>query len=151
VIINTTGIGFALLGNYVQWWIDPLGGILIAFYIMANWFQTGKENVRTLMGRSANPILLQQLTYLAATHDSRILQIDTVRAFHLGLGYMAEVDIVLPSTMTVRESHDIAESLQIKLEQLNVVERAFVHIDYETEHQPEHYSRQKVSLEVHEL
>ena len=36
------------------------------------------------------------------------------------------------------ESHDIGEDLQNKLETLPNVERAFVHVDYESEHKPEH-------------
>jgi hypothetical protein len=39
--------------------------------------------------------------------------------------------------MELRESHDIGEDLQIKLESLPDVERAFVHVDYDTFHKPE--------------
>lgn len=67
-----------------------------------------------------------------------IIAIDTVRAFHLGPKYVVEVDIVLPENMPLREAHDIGESLQIKLEELEQVERAFVHLDYEYMHKPEH-------------
>ena len=54
---------------------------------------------------------------------------------------MVEVDIVLPADMPLREAHDIGESLQMKLEKLEDVERAFVHLDYEYAHKPEHYSQ----------
>ena len=120
------------------------------------------------------------------------------RAYTFGDSYLAEVDIVLPASMSVAESHDIAEELQvcvhaqrfhgclrfsialpacfiattmlhliclfmrpswvqwmawtfakrclltlwarlqIKLERLPDIARAFVHIDYETSHEPEH-------------
>ena len=36
--------------------------------------------------------------------------------------------------MTLREAHDIGESLQNKLELLQEVEVAFVHLDYENDH-----------------
>ena len=62
---------------------------------------------------------------------------DTVRAFHSGNDLFVEVHIVLPEDMPVKESHDIAETLQLKLEELQSVERAFVHIDYESTHNPE--------------
>ena len=39
-----------------------------------------------------------------------------------------EMEIVLPGDMTVRESHDIALELQHKIEGLEEVERAFVHV-----------------------
>ena len=48
------------------------------------------------------------------------------------------MDIVLPPDTMLRESHDIGESLQIKLESIPTVARAFVHVDYETSHRPEH-------------
>ena len=42
--------------------------------------------------------------------------------------------------MPLKRSHDIAESLQITIEKIEGVERAFVHADYETSHkaQDEH-------------
>jgi len=64
--------------------------------------------------------------------------VDTVRAFHFGNNYLVEVDVVLPADMPLRMTHDIGESLQIKLEMLPEVDRAFVHIDYECTHKPEH-------------
>lgn len=44
---------------------------------------------------------------------------------------------MLPEEMSLKEAHDIGELLQNKLESLEKVERAFVHIDYESEHDPE--------------
>lgn len=35
------------------------------------------------------------------------------RAYTFGDSYLAEVDIVLPASMRVAESHDIAEELQV--------------------------------------
>jgi len=51
-------------------------------------------------------------------------------------GLAWQVDIVLPPDMPLRQTHDIGESLQISLEALEDVERAFVHIDWEWEHNP---------------
>lgn len=34
------------------------------------------------------------------------------------------------------KAHDISEHLQSKIEALPQIERAFVHVDYETSHQP---------------
>ena len=51
--------------------------------------------------------------------------VDTVRAYHFGERFLVEVDIVLPEDMPLRKTHDIGEALQIKLEALAEVERAF--------------------------
>lgn len=69
-------------------------------------------------------------------HHPKLLYVDTVRAFHFGVNFLVEVDIVLPEDMTLKEAHDIGEPLQQKLESLPEVERAFVHLDYEFEHRP---------------
>ena len=65
-----------------------------------------------------------------------MLLIDTVRVYHFGSNFLVECDIVLPEDMSLRESHDIGESLQLKIEKLPEVERAFVHLDYECDHDP---------------
>ena len=69
-------------------------------------------------------------------HDRRVLQLDTVRAFHLGSRLLVDVDIVLPKDMALETVHDIGESLQQKLENIPEVERAFVHLDCEYSHNP---------------
>ena len=51
---------------------------------------------------------------------------------------LKQVDIELPEDLPLKEAHAIGESLQEKLEKLPEVERAFVHLDFECEHKPEH-------------
>ena len=72
------------------------------------------------------------------THSPMIKAIDTVRAYYSGPRIIVEVDVVIDRHETVIGAHDVAEELQIKLESLPDVERAYVHIDYETSHKPEH-------------
>lgn len=110
----------------------------IALYTMSNWASTVMENVWSLIGRTAPPEYLAKLTYLIWNHHEEIKQIDTVRAYTFGSHYFVEADIVLPEDMSLGHAHNIGETLQEKLEQLSEVERAFVHIDFEYTHQPEH-------------
>ncbi|RWV97237.1 hypothetical protein BHE74_00002699 [Ensete ventricosum] len=138
VITNVIGLVAALLANYVEGWIDPVGAVILALYTIRTWSMTVLENVNSLVGRSAAPEYLQKLTYLCWNHHKAIRHIDTVRAYTFGSHYFVEVDIVLPSEMPLREAHDIGEALQEKLEQLPQIERAFVHLDYEFTHKPEH-------------
>ncbi|PIA38904.1 hypothetical protein AQUCO_02700238v1 [Aquilegia coerulea] len=138
VITNIIGLIAALLANYISDWMDPVGAILLALYTIRTWSITVLENVNSLVGKSAAPEYLQKLTYLCWNHHEAIRHIDTVRAYTFGSHYFVEVDIVLPSTMPLREAHDIGEALQEKLEQLPEIERAFVHLDYEFTHKPEH-------------
>ncbi|KAG5517667.1 hypothetical protein RHGRI_038155 [Rhododendron griersonianum] len=137
VITNIVGLVAAILGDMVFWWIDPAGAIVLAFYTIANWSGTVFENAVSLVGQSAPPEVLQKLTYLVTRHP-QVKRIDTVRAYTFGVLYFVEVDIELPEELPLKEAHTIGETLQIKLEKLPEVERAFVHLDYECEHKPEH-------------
>ncbi|GAB2222777.1 hypothetical protein Droror1_Dr00016903 [Drosera rotundifolia] len=138
VITNIIGLIAALLANYVRGWMDPVGAIILALYTIRTWSMTVLENVNSLVGKSAMPDYLQKLTYLCWNHHKAIKHIDTVRAYTFGSHYFVEVDIVLPAAMPLQEAHDIGESLQEKLELLPEIERAFVHLDYEYSHKPEH-------------
>ncbi|XP_022985974.1 metal tolerance protein 11 isoform X2 [Cucurbita maxima] len=142
VITNVIGLVAALLANYIDGWMDPLGAIILALYTIRTWSMTVLENVNSLVGRSAAPEYLQKLTYLCWNHHKAIKHIDTVRAYTFGSHYFVEVDIVLPGDMPLEEAHDIGESLQEKLELLPEIERAFVHLDYEYKHKPEHAQTQ---------
>lgn len=138
VITNSVGLVTAVLAIQYHWWIDPTGAIMIALYTISTWAKTVIENVWSLIGRTAPPDFLTKLTYLIWNHHEEIKHIDTVRAYTFGSHYFVEVDIVLPEDMPLSQAHNIGETLQEKLEQLHEVERAFVHIDFEFTHRPEH-------------
>ncbi|XP_030962075.1 metal tolerance protein 10-like [Quercus lobata] len=138
VITNSIGLAAAILAIRYYWWIDPTGAVMIALYTMNTWTKIVIENVWALIGRTAPPEFLAKLTYLIWNHHEDIKHIDTVRAYTFGSNYFVEVDIVLPQDMLLNKAHDIGESLQEKLEQLPEIERAFVHIDFEYSHRPEH-------------
>ncbi|XP_075635075.1 metal tolerance protein 4-like isoform X1 [Castanea sativa] len=137
VVTNVVGLAAALLADAFFWWIDPSGAIILAFYTIFNWSQTVFENAVSLVGQSAPPEVLQKLTYLVMRHP-QVKRIDTVRAYTFGVLYFVEVDIELPEELPLKEAHTIGETLQEKLERLPEVERAFVHLDYECDHKPEH-------------
>lgn len=137
VVTNVVGLVAAILGDKFYWWIDPVGAIILALYTITNWSGTVLENAVSLVGQSAPPEYLQKLTYLVIRHP-QVKRIDTVRAYTFGVLYFVEVDIELPEDLPLKEAHAIGETLQIKLEKLPEVERAFVHLDFECEHKPEH-------------
>lgn len=138
VVTNVVGLIAAILGDKFYWWIDPVGAIILAIYTITNWSGTVLENAVSLVGQAAPPEVLQKLTYLVIRHHPEIKRVDTVRAYTFGVLYFVEVDIELPEELPLKEAHAIGESLQIKIEKLPEVERAFVHLDYECDHKPEH-------------
>jgi cation diffusion facilitator family transporter len=146
ILFNSTGLALSFLATKYQWWVDPVGAMVIAILIIKSWsavafgkMKSDLENIEYIVGVTANSSFLNKCVYVALTHDPRILLIDTVKAYHSGEGLFVEVDIVLPRDMRLDEAHDVGESLQVKLEEMPEVDRAFVHLDYEVDHKPEHF------------
>ncbi|KAG0646733.1 Metal tolerance 3 [Hyphodiscus hymeniophilus] len=138
LFINGFGILTSVGGAKLKWWIDPMGAILLSVLISAIWLSTAFSEFLLLVGVTASVETQQLITYVCLTHSPAISGIDTVRVYHSGPRLIAEVDVVMNAASTLRETHDIAEELQSKLEDLPDVERAYVHVDYETTHKPEH-------------
>jgi divalent metal cation (Fe/Co/Zn/Cd) transporter len=110
--------------------LDPIGAILISLYIIFCWLKQLREQVRNLSGYAAEPEFLQKITWVTLHHSPLIQKIDTVQAFHFGISFLVVVEIILPESMTLKESHDIGSALKEKLESLPDVELAFVRLDY---------------------
>jgi cation diffusion facilitator family transporter len=138
LFINGFGILTSVGGSKLRWWIDPMGAIILSCLISVIWLHTAFSEFLLLVGVSASVETQQLITYVCLTHSPDIEGIDTVRVYHSGPRLIAEVDVVMDPARSLRDTHDVAEELQIKLESLPDVERAYVHVDYETTHKPEH-------------
>ncbi|KAK4696483.1 hypothetical protein P7C71_g1448, partial [Lecanoromycetidae sp. Uapishka_2] len=144
LFINGFGLLTSLGGSTLGWWIDPMGAIILSCLISYLWLGTAYSEFQLLIGVTADTAMLQWITYISMTHSPDIVAIDTVRAYHSGPRIIVEVDIVMDPEQTLRISHDVAEELQMKLESLPDVERAYVHIDFETSHKPEHFLKKEL-------
>jgi len=138
LLINGFGILTSVGGSKLAWWIDPMGAIIISVLISCIWLTTAFKEFMLLVGVTASVETQQLITYVCLTHSPAIEGIDTVRVYHSGPRLIAEVDVVMNADASLRDTHDVAEELQQKLEDLPDIERAYVHVDYETTHKPEH-------------
>ena len=160
LLVNGFGILTSMGGSQLAWWIDPMGAIILSCLIATLWLRTAYSEFQLLIGVTADTQMQQWITYictpiitltcssadnpLAMTHSPTIVAIDTVRAYHSGPRMIVEVDVVMDPDESLRATHDVAEELQMKLESLPDVERAYVHIDYETSHKPEHFLKKEL-------
>ncbi|KAK6068230.1 cation efflux family protein [Seiridium cupressi] len=134
IFVNSFGLIMSVIGERFVWYLDPIGAICIALLILFSWVSNAFEQVWLLVGKGAPPEYISKLIYIAMTHDPNISKVDTCRAYHAGQKCYVEIDIVMDPETPLRHSHDVSQSLQRKLEGLADVERAFVHVDYEYEH-----------------
>ncbi|KAK3065347.1 hypothetical protein LTS18_014191 [Coniosporium uncinatum] len=144
LLINGFGVMTSVGGSKLRWWIDPMGAIILSVLIAALWLRTAWSEFQLLIGVTADTHMLQLITYISMTHSPMIQSLDTVRAYHSGPRLIVEVDIVMDPDETLRATHDVAEELQTKLESLPNVERAYVHVDFETSHSPEHFYKKEL-------
>ncbi|EER38090.1 cation diffusion facilitator [Histoplasma capsulatum var. duboisii H88] len=144
LLINGLGILTSVGGGKLRWWIDPSGALILSCLIAILWLRTAYSEFQLLIGVTADTQMQQLITYISMTHSPMIQAIDTVRAYTSGPRLVVEVDIVMDRNETLMATHDVAEELQMKLESLPDVERAYVHVDYETTHKPEHFLKKEL-------
>jgi divalent metal cation (Fe/Co/Zn/Cd) transporter len=137
--------------------LDPLGGVVLSLYVIFNWSHTANEHICNLAGQAATADQRNILLYLTMRFAKTIKHIQGLQAYHVGDKLNVEVDIVLDERTSLRDSHDLGESLQYVLESVpeggsplpsprillhfaNVVlvDRAFVHMDYLPYNLPTH-------------
>ncbi|KAH0605132.1 uncharacterized protein H6S33_005114 [Morchella sextelata] len=139
VVFNFFSILFPLLGTWLElWWLDALGGALLSAYVIISWAGIGLEHVENLTGAAASGDERNVLLYMAMRFAKSIKAITSVNAYRNGDLLNVEVDIVLDEGLGLKDSHDLGESLQYVIESLGVVDRAFVHLDYDSTNPPGH-------------
>lgn len=143
VVFNIFSILFPLAGYYFNlWYLDSLGGLLLSLFVMTNWSSTSLSHIRHLTGSAASADERNVLLYLTMRFAKTIKAIQNVQAYHSGDKLNVEVDIVLDEAMSLRDSHDLGESLQYVLESVPTVDRAWVHMDYLNWNLPTHLEQQ---------
>ncbi|KAI2473534.1 hypothetical protein F4781DRAFT_419332 [Annulohypoxylon bovei var. microspora] len=143
VIFNMGSIFFPIVGFYAKiWWMDALGGLILSLVVIFNWSQTSLQHIKNLTGFSATADQRNILLYLAMRFANTIKQIQGLQAYHAGDKLNVEVDIILDASTTLRDSHDLCESLGYVLESVPIVDRAFVHADYASYNLPTHMEQQ---------
>ncbi|MBW0461549.1 hypothetical protein O181_001264 [Austropuccinia psidii MF-1] len=138
LFINAFGIFTNAAGAKIRWWIDPLGAMLISIALCMLWGSSITREFKLLAGVGAPVDFMQRVVYKAMTFSSHIEKIDSCKCYHAGPNYFVEIDIVVDGNIPLWLAHDLGQQLQDKLEALPNVDRAFVHLDHEVDHKPEH-------------
>ncbi|KAK6529718.1 hypothetical protein TWF281_008881 [Arthrobotrys megalospora] len=142
VYFNTFSIFFPLVGYATgQWYLDPLGGLLLSLYVVFSWSQTSLEHIDHLTGSAAPAEDRNLILYVCMRFARCIRKITGVQAYYSGDRINVEVEIIFDEDLSLRDSHDVAEALGWTIESLPFVERAFVHTDYSRENPTTHLER----------
>ncbi|PWZ01277.1 hypothetical protein BCV70DRAFT_199620 [Testicularia cyperi] len=138
VVFNIASLIFPVVGSKLGWpALDPIGGILLSIYIIYEWIETLWETVSKLSGAVATPIDISKCLYCIVRFNS-VRSVSAFELFHSGDNLIVEADIVLPHSISLKESHDLGEIITYCTENIAEVERSYIHLDYNPKGQAGH-------------
>jgi cation diffusion facilitator family transporter len=121
-----------LLGNLLVFIGYPIVDSIVAFcigsFIVYSGFRIGLENIDFLMGKQPKSEIVDRLKRIAMSIEG-VRNLNEVKAHYLGNFVQIEVHIEVDKNLSTEKSHEIAEAVKIRLEEDEVVDSAFVHVD----------------------
>ncbi|AHF81266.1 cation diffusion facilitator family transporter [Thermococcus paralvinellae] len=107
---------------------DALAGFIVALFIGKVAIEIILQNVNYLTGTSPPFEVCEKIKGTALSVEN-VLGVHDLRAHYLGPKLHVELHIEVPPNLTLKEAHDISEEVKKRIEELEEVERAFVHVD----------------------
>ncbi|SGY78700.1 BQ5605_C008g04917 [Microbotryum silenes-dioicae] len=130
IVFNFFSLVFPFMGQWLGWnKLDPIGGMVLSLYIIVEWTGTLLDNTAKLSGRRGSPDDHKRVAYLLSRFSPLITGIQHLSLYHAGEHLVVEADVILPHTTALTVAHNLGESAQFAIEQLEGVDRAFVHVD----------------------
>jgi cation diffusion facilitator family transporter len=128
VLLACQGLVAVVLASLRLPILDTLAALLVGIYILRQGHAIGMENIDYLMGKAPEPELLQKIR-LAAERVPRVREVDEVRGHYVGTFVHVELTARVDGELSTTDSHEVAEAVRRSIENLVMVDRAFVHIE----------------------
>jgi cation diffusion facilitator family transporter len=109
-------------------YIDSIAGILVAMFIFKSGYEVARENVDYLMGRSATKEFDEKLKKITMNIEG-VKGINDLRSHYVGNKFHVEIHVEVDKNIVTSESHDIGNLVRRIIEDMDEVQKAFVHID----------------------
>ncbi|KAF8596106.1 hypothetical protein BDV93DRAFT_611074 [Ceratobasidium sp. AG-I] len=140
VFFTTFSVIFPAVGSALNLpWLDPLGGIILSLYIIIEWTETLMTNFRQLSGRAADPDEYRRMLYLITRF--KMPNVSYLEVYHAGTELICEADLQFPKETPFEVVHNVSEAIQVALECLEDVNRAYIHADFTVLNPPSHVRR----------
>jgi cation diffusion facilitator family transporter len=116
-VVTSVGviIGVGLVAMTGILWLDPLVAALTAVNILFSGFSMLRDSVGGLMDEAVAPATMERIRAIVASEAEGALEAHDLRSRHAGRYTFLEFHLVVPGTMTVRESHDICDRIEAAL------------------------------------
>ena len=122
----------ALLGIicYTLGWqfVDGIAGIFVACFILKSGYDIARENIDFLMHRAADEELIISIVNQTMNIEG-VKGYNDLRSHYVGNKFHIEIHIEVDKNLSTKISHDIGKEVQFAIEDLDEVQKVFVHID----------------------
>ncbi len=107
---------------------DSIAGIVVALFLTKVALEIMLKNVGYLTGRAPSMEVYEKIRRMALS-VSQVMGIHDLKAHYVGNKLHVELHIEVPQELTLKEAHDISEEVKRKVEDIDSVDAAFVHVD----------------------
>jgi cation diffusion facilitator family transporter len=128
VYISATALVGVIGGFYGYPKMDDIMAILISFWIIYFGYKIGIQNIDYLMGSQPEAGIMEEIKAKACA-VAGVLGIHDIRAHYVGNYIHVEIHISLNQHLTLTEAHEIGKNVQRTVENIEIIHKAFVHID----------------------
>lgn len=127
-IVTTFTLISILLTKIKIYWFDSIVGVGISLWICYTGTKIFIESYNILMDISVDEGTKDLIITIANNYEE-IKQIRNIISTPIGYKYIIILTIAVPGEMTTRDSHDLADRLEIDIGKLDKVDKAIVHVE----------------------
>lgn len=128
-VLTSSAAFVGTLGSaYVHPLLDPAAAFLVALWIFRAAFEAARENLNYLTGAGASQDLRDRMAEVAADVPG-VVQVHQVLTEYAGPQLVVDLHINVDGDLPLRKAHDIADKVMAALEDMDEVERAYVHVE----------------------
>ena len=127
-IVTTFTLISILLTRVNIYWFDSVVGIGISLWICYTGIKIFLESYNVLMDRSVDEKTKDIILDLAHSYKD-IKKIENINASPVGYKYMIFLTIQVDGEMTTKDSHNLADCLEMDISKLENVYKAIVHVE----------------------
>jgi cation diffusion facilitator family transporter len=114
------GLGIYWIVRYLNpelniYWIDPLCAIIVAFLIIKAAYDLTKKSVEGLLDVSLPEEEIEIIKEIINEHRPQIISYHDFRTRKSGADRFVEFHMLVSSTMSVKDSHDITDNITLKI------------------------------------
>jgi len=128
ILVSFSVLIGSIFGYFGYPLIDNVVAIFIGLFIIYSGFKIGMGNIDFLMGKKPSDEIIERMRNIASSIDG-VKNLNEVRAHYLGTFIQVEMHIEVDKNLSTEKSHSIAKEVQNSLQDNEIVDYAFIHVD----------------------